>query len=70
VKGLLGFDEPLEDGEEPYTPNRAERRAQQQQHRREAKAANKAWQKKVAERRARRPLIQALQNMANEGDTE
>lgn len=70
MKGFLGFDEPLEDGEEPYTPNRAERRAAQQQYRREAKAADKAYQKKVAARRARRPLIQALQNMTNEETSE
>lgn len=60
MKGFLGFDEPLEEGEVPYEPNRAERRAEQQQYRRDRKAANKAYAKKVEERRRRRPLVQAL----------
>ena len=66
MKGVLGFDEPLEDGEEPYIPNRAERRAAQQQYRREAKAADKAYRKKVEDRRRRRPIVKALQNITEE----
>ncbi len=66
MKSFLGFDEPADD-EEPYQPNRAQRRAAQQQYRREAKAANKAWQRKQAERQRRRPMMQALQAEIDRG---
>lgn len=68
MQSALGFNEPLEDGEVPYEPNRAERRAAKRQYLREAKAANKAYQKKIEERRRRRPIIQALQHVIEQED--
>lgn len=57
----LGFPDPNDDGEEPFAPNRAQRRAQAKIDRAEQKRGQKAWERKVAQRRARRPLMQAVQ---------